>query len=344
MGVFETEAGTWGIDYRYKGKRYRSVVALTEKLAKAIERKVLTQIKEGKFFPDIEKQDVTFAFIAEKYWVLHGSKTRGAWNFKYMYKTILSRFGDMKVANITTEDVQKFYNDTWERTSASTVNRHFTFFRAIINKAINLKFYRGQNPCIGVVRQRENPPREKYFTKEDIKALLLNAEGILQPLIAFAILTGCRKGEILSLMWKEIDFHSGIIRIARSKSGKPREIPMSDDLRPVLGAMKGEPQEKVFNITVPALRYSFNKLLKKVGLTDDYCFHTCRHTFASLYMQNNGNITDLQRILGHAKIELTMRYSHFSPQYIKQTIKVMDGIVELPVKNVLYIENIVNRD
>lgn len=293
MGVFETKSG-WAIDYRYKGKRYKRVVATSRKQALAIERKVLTQIKEGKFFPDLEKQEVTFAFIANKYWTLHGSKTRGAWNFVYTYNKIVEYFGDIKVANITTEDVQKFYNDTWERTSASTANRWFTLFRSIINKAINLKLYKGLNPCIGVVRQRENPPREKYFTKEDIRNLLLHAEDRLKPLIAFAVLTGCRKGEIINLMWKDVDFYSGLIRIEKTKAGKPREVPLSDDLRPILWNMRGTPQEKVFNITAPALRYSFNKLLKKVGLTDGYCFHTCRHTFASLYMQNNGNITHIR--------------------------------------------------
>jgi integrase len=133
-----------------------------------------------------------------------------------------------------------------------------------------------------------------------------------------------------------VDFYGGIIRITMSKSGKPIEVPMSDDLRPILWNMRGNPQDKVFNITVPALRYSYYKLLKKAGLEEGYCFHTCRHTFASLYMQNNGNITDLQRILGHARIELTMRYAHFSPQYIKQTIKVMDEIVSLPkIQNIV---------
>jgi hypothetical protein len=57
------------------------------------------------------------------------------------------------------------------------------------NKEMRLKLYKGQNPCVGVIRQRENPPREKYFTIEDIKNLLLNAEGIIKPLLAFALLT-----------------------------------------------------------------------------------------------------------------------------------------------------------
>jgi integrase len=251
----------------------------------------------------------------------------------------------MKVADITTEDIQTFYNDAWERSSPSTANRAFNLYNAIFNKAINLKLYKGQNPCKGIVKQRENPPKEKYFTKEDIKSLLLNAADKLKPLLAYLLLTGCRKSEALNLLNRDMDFYSGLIRITKSKSGKPREIPMSDDLRPILLAIRGNnPQDKVFNITVPALRYSFEKLLKKVGLTEGYSIHTCRHTFASLYMQNSGNITDLSKILGHASLKLTMRYAHFSPQYLKQTIRVMDGIVALPINSTLYIENIPNKD
>ena len=330
MAVFETENGTWGINYRYKGKQYKRVVAPTRKLALEIERKILTDIKEGKYFQDLQTQDITFAEIAEKYGVLHGSKTRGARSSKCVFNKILSRFGPSKVVDITTEDVQKFYNDVWARTSTSTANRQYTLFRAIVNKALNLKLYKGLNPCVGVVKQRDNPPRDKYFTKEDIKNLLLTAEDRLKPLIAFSFLTACRRSEALNLRWKDVDFYSGIIRITQSKSGKPREIPMSNDLRPILWAMRGNPQDKVFDITSGALRCSFNKLLNKLGFGDGYVWHYLRHSYASLYLQNGGNITDLQRILGHASIGQTMRYSHFSPQYIQQTIKVLDGLVALP--------------
>ena len=337
MAVFETEVGTFGIDYRYKGKRFRKVVATTRKLALDIERKILTDIKQGAYFPDLDKHNATFAQIAEKYWALHGSKTRGADTFKYTYNKILERFGHMKVANITTEDAQKFYNDTWERTSASTANRQFTLFRAIINKAITLKLYKGQNPCAGVIRQRENPPREHYFDREQIKALITNASDELKPLLAFSILTGCRRGESLALCGKDMDFNAGIIRILMSKSGKGREVPISRDLLPILLDLRKGPFEKVFNITVPALRYSWGQLLKKLGM-EQYHFHDLRHTFASHYMMNGGSITDLQKIMGHSRIEQTMRYAHFSPHYIQKTISVMNGVVSLPQSQSLQLE------
>ena len=105
---------------------------------------------------------------------------------------------------------------------------------------------------------------------------------------------------------------------------------MSNNLRTMLWAMRGNSQDKVFNITIPALRYSFEKLLKKLGFFGTHSIHSLRHSCASLYLQGGGNITDLKRILGHAKIELTMSYSHFSQQYLRQAIKVMDSVVALP--------------
>jgi len=337
MGVFETKVGTWAIDYRYKGRRYRKVVAPTRKLALDIERKILTDIKQGAFFPDLDTQDVTFAEIANKYWTLHGSKTRGASNFIYTYNKILERFGHMKVTDISTADVQTFYNDTWARTSPSTANRMFSLYRAILNKAITLKLYKGQNPCQGVIRQRENPPREHYFDREQIKALLINANNELKPLLAFSILTGARRGESLNLYWKDIDFNARIIRILKSKSGKGREIPISQDLMPLLLNLRKGPFEKVFNITVPALRYSFNKLLKKLGM-EEYHFHDLRHTFASHYMMNGGALLDLSKLMGHSRVEQTVRYSHLSPHYIQKTISVMNGVIALPEPQNLQLE------
>jgi len=233
--------------------------------------------------------------------------------------------------------VQEFYNDTWERTSASTANRHFTIFRAIFNKAINLKLYKGANPCHKVIRQRENRPREHYFDREQIKALLTHANNDLKPLIAFSILTGCRRGESLALCGKDIDLNAGVIRILMSKSGRGREIGISRDLMPLLLNLKKGPFDKVFNITVPALRYQFGRLLKKLGM-EEYHWHDLRHTFASHYMMNGGVITDLSKLMGHSKIEQTMRYISCSPHYIQKTIAVMNGVVALPEPQTLQLE------
>ena len=58
-------------------------------------------------------------------------------------------------------------------------------------------------------------------------------------------------------------------------------------------------------------------------------FHDLRHTFASQFVMNGGSIFDLQKILGHTDIKMTMRYSHFSPEHLQSAIGFMNMGVEL---------------
>lgn len=49
--------------------------------------------------------------------------------------------------------------------------------------------------------------------------------------------------------------------------------------------------------------------------------HVLRHTFASHFMRNGGNILVLQRVLGHTDIKMTMRYAHFAPDHLEDAVK-----------------------
>ena len=68
----------------------------------------------------------------------------------------------------------------------------------------------------------------------------------------------------------------------------------------------------------------FGKAQDKAGMTNKIRTHDTRHTFASNYMMNGGNIFDLQKILGHKDIKMTMRYAHFTPAHLQNSIKFMN--------------------
>ncbi|MCO5113007.1 MAG: tyrosine-type recombinase/integrase [Bdellovibrionaceae bacterium] len=53
-------------------------------------------------------------------------------------------------------------------------------------------------------------------------------------------------------------------------------------------------------------------------------FHDFRHTFASHYMMNGGNLFDLQKFLGHADIKMTQRYAHLCPDYLHDKIQIIN--------------------
>ena len=65
----------------------------------------------------------------------------------------------------------------------------------------------------------------------------------------------------------------------------------------------------------------FLKAQKRAGIARKISFHVLRHTYASLYMMNGGNVYDLPKILGHTKVDMTMKYAHLSPQHLRKAVE-----------------------
>ncbi|MGZ3695749.1 MAG: tyrosine-type recombinase/integrase, partial [Bdellovibrionota bacterium] len=67
----------------------------------------------------------------------------------------------------------------------------------------------------------------------------------------------------------------------------------------------------------------FHRSQKKAGFSRLIRFHDMRHTFASHFMMNGGNIYDLQKLLGHSTLEMTQRYAHMSPDHLEKAIQIV---------------------
>lgn len=112
--------------------------------------------------------------------------------------------------------------------------------------------------------------------------------------------------------WR-IDFYG-----TGTKSGKNRSVPVSADLVHQLrgrGVLKG----RMFSSCSGAFRSS----VKRMGLElpDGQLTHVLRHTFASHFVMNGGNILVLQKILGHQSLAMTMRYAHLAPDHLKESVR-----------------------
>ena len=157
-----------------------------------------------------------------------------------------------------------------------------------------------------------------------------------------AVNTGLRWGEVLGLDWSAIDLQRKIIRIdqifdnhldairSSTKSGRIRHIGINDVLQDVFEALGPKTAGLVFtNLTgKPIDRRNF--------IPRHFCpdifesgvpripFHGLRHSFASQFMANGGNIFDLQKLLGHSTLAMTDVYAHFSPEHASQRTNVVN--------------------
>lgn len=327
MGVKVNQNGTVTIDYRDKdGKRHRETFTGSKTLGKEVLAKRKAEISEGKFFPERKKASITFDELADIYWKVHGSRTRSAYTWNIMLRKLRSHFGKLAMPLLTTEKIQIFYNGIWQECSSSTANRYLTLLKAVINTAIRLNKYSSSNPCIGVVKQKENNSRWRYLSETAINRLWKCADKRLQEILTCAFCTGMRRGKILNLRWENVDLTGNSIYILKSKSGNRREIPILPVLKELFLSLGVCSSGRVFSITLQQLRRSFEKALQQANI-NNFRFHDLRHTFASHFMMNGGKLLELQKILGNSDVKLTLRYAHLSKSYLQQAITVVSDIV-----------------
>lgn len=142
--------------------------------------------------------------------------------------------------------------------------------------------------------------------------------------------TGLRALELRELKVKNLDLAEGLINLSHTKNKKPRQVPIPKTLHNILVEYleyrKGEPEDYLFpnsfgnRMPRTTLQMGITKYAKKRGVYK-YSLHLFRHTFATLYLRNGGNIYTLKKILGHSSFKMTEFYLHMAGQDLKQSIE-----------------------
>lgn len=252
------------------------------------------------------------------------------------------------LANLPIQKIQRSHGDQLVlrmkaiNCAHRTINKILTRFKQILNFAVEEQLLIA-NPLARFPSLKEPPKQDTYLTAKEIQQLLVaNNQEWIYPILVLALNTGMRLGELSGLCWDRINFDSGLIEVTRNmtqeglkettKTNLKRFIPMNPTvvhlLRDLMRQQK-HPQFILVNAKGKPLdvnhvsQRAYKRALKRAGVSN-IRFHDLRHTFASHFMMNGGNIYDLQKILGHTDMKMTMRYAHLSPTHLKEAIKVVE--------------------
>ncbi len=232
-------------------------------------------------------------------------------------------FKDDYIKDIASKDVQQFLNHLSKQNYATkTITNHLIVINQIFTYAgieediiYNSKYVK--------VPKGSGKTTRLPATPEEEKKILESNHPWLFPVIA--LLTGLRKGEILALQWKDINFEQNIISITKEVehiNNRPhikepktengiRIVPLLNNLKERLKPLVGQPEHYIFSddggIT-PLRKQRYNVLYKKyqqeVGI--NCTAHQLRHSYATIAVEENAGVKELQNALGHADITTTM--------------------------------------
>jgi len=223
--------------------------------------------------------------------------------------------------------------------SKKTVYNHLTLLGSMLRYAVKLGWL-VKLPDIERPRVRLLNSDYTYLrTDDEVRRLLSAAADDGEDafiMYAAAVYTGMRQGELAGLRWSSVSFDNRLITVERSfasttKSEDVRHVPILNPLLPLLRQWRLKtPGKLVFpnergKMHLPSARIfqeRLHRVLDAAGFERPgpnmrqvhyITFHDLRHTFASHWVKNRGDIFRLQKILGHKSIELTMRYAHLAP-------------------------------
>lgn len=202
--------------------------------------------------------------------------------------------------------------------SPRTLNLELAYFRAVFNELTRLGEWKGENPLKNVRPFRTQEMEMAWLTQEQI-ALLLNEckrheHPGLETVVRICLATGARWSEAEELRKSQLVKYK--ITYINTKGRKNRTIPISEAL---YKSFPKTEEPRFFTDCYGAFRAALERT--GIELPAGQLTHVLRHTFASHFMMNGGNILVLQRILGHTDIKMTMRYAHFAPEHLEDAVK-----------------------
>lgn len=254
--------------------------------------------------------------LIELWWKYYGQSMKSARGSLLRLQRMDREMGFPRASQVT---INKWVEYRAARISAgvspSTINREQETISSLFNVLIELNHFHNDNPFKGLAKIKVRSREMGFLSKAEIDGLLGALAGQNNLAVRVCLATGARWGEVVKMRQSAV--FNQRITFVDTKNGKNRTVPISAELYEELKRMgKG--------LVFSGIQYTVIRLILKdiaPDLPSGQAIHVLRHTFASHFMMNGGNILALQKILGHANIQQTMTYAHFAPDYLLDAVR-----------------------
>ncbi len=233
---------------------------------------------------------------------------------------LLPAFGSLPLDRITNAGVTRWF-DAYSRTAPGGANQALSVLRRILNHAI-VCGHLDTNPTRGI-KPNPRPKLTRFLSREEVRRLHRELDRCTgarpsrtrqADIIRLLLLTGCRRSEIVTLRWQDID--GDTLNLADAKTG-PRRVFLNAPARAILERQRRSASAYVFPSPLDPGRPIKSDLplwysVRKEARIEDVRLHDLRHRFASHAVLQGVPLPVVSRLLGHKQPSMTLRYAHVS--------------------------------
>lgn len=337
------------------GKRIRvSGTCPTEREAKAARRKALEKIESEGY----TRPTKMILAVWLRLWMSHklglSDKSRHRYN-EVIEKHLIPELGRHELEKLRKSQIEAYYRKALESgrrdgkggLAPATVAYHSHVLSSALNDAVESdEVSLAKNPVAGCKLGDTSSPEMAALAAEEVRQLIAAAEGTAwETIVTLAVCTGCRRGELVGLKWRDVDFSLGTIRVLRSLSQVGKKLKFTPPKRHArrtiklpsiaIQALHKQRDAQVARkkalglgyqdnglvccqadgtqIKPDSLSHNFHRILKKAGVRR-IRLHDMRHTHATTLLEQGSDLKTVQEDLGHRDGRTTMNfYAHVTP-------------------------------
>jgi integrase len=326
----------WQIDTFYRNQRLQESFATIE-AAESNLFKMKSLVDEGRFMDKKRKPKDTLGEFAARYldWC-ESMKEKAYTKKKARLNAAVEWIGkDILLGDVTREIIEKYQAERLTQpglkkkvAGKATVNRDVSVIRHMLQKGVEWSIL-SDNPLRGMKKFKETGRRLRYLTPEECQTLISACSPNMKNIVTLALHTGMRKSELLNLTWDSVNLREKYIELIDQKNGERSSIPLTSTALKTLRSIPPRVDSKyVFTGKTPNtpfydLKRQFEKAVIDSKL-ERVTFHVLRHSCASHLVMAGVDLVTVKEILRHKSIEMTMRYSHLSPEHKKSAVQALE--------------------
>lgn len=307
--------------------------------AKDWEVKEKARRRSETYFPERTNKTQNLSELIDKYILeVLSSKPKNARDTKRHLEWWKEKIGNRLVRSITADVIDIYSNQLRKgKTSKGTIRNPATVNRYIASLSVVFTFgykvcrWISENPMLQVSKLRESRGRTRFLSVSEYHKLMEacreSKNFYLETIVTLALLTGMRRGEILSLLWEDIRFDKALLYIKDPKNGEPRFATLEPEiLIPLQDLHTNRNSDNPFVFPSKnrfgqiCIRKAFEEAVKRAGL-ENFRFHDLRHTFATYARMDGATIFEVMISMGHKTPDTTHKYSHPEETTVRRTSK-----------------------